>query len=40
MKTVIGVIAVIALVAVILYLYLYAIQGIMWMVMNAFMVAM
>lgn len=40
MKTVIGVIAAILLLAVILYLYMYAIQGIMWMVMNAFMVVM
>lgn len=40
MKTIIGVIATLMVVAVILYLYMYAIQGIMWMVMNAFMVAM
>lgn len=40
MKTIIGVIAALVIVAVILYLYMYAIQGIMWLVMNAFMFAM
>lgn len=40
MKTIIAVIATLIMVAVILYLYMYAIQGIIWMVMNAFMVAM
>lgn len=40
MKTIIGVIATLVMVAVILYLYMYAIQGIIWLVMNAFMIAM
>lgn len=40
MKTIIGVIATIVVAALILYLYMYAIQGIMWLVMNAFMIAM
>lgn len=40
MKTIIGVIATLVVVALILYLYMYAIQGIMWLVMNAFMLAM
>lgn len=40
MKTIIGVIAAILMAAIILYLYMYAIQGIMWLVMNAFMIAM
>lgn len=40
MKTIIGVIATLVMVAVILYLYMYAIQAIMWLVMNAFMFAM